>query len=181
MPILPLSEPRIETKRLLLRPPVQEDFKAWSDFALDEEAARYIGGVAPPSMAWRAMAAVTGSFALLGFGMFSVVEKETGAWVGRVGPWMPEGWPGTEVGWGLARHVWGKGYATEAAQASIDWAFETLGWTEVIHCIHPDNAPSQKVAQRVGSRILRAGKLPAPLTMPIEVWGQTVEDWRARR
>jgi RimJ/RimL family protein N-acetyltransferase len=127
------------------------------------------------------MASIAGSFALLGFGMFSVIEKASGDWIGRVGPWMPEGWPGTEVGWGLARHTWGKGYATEAAAAAIDWAFETLGWREVIHCIHPDNTPSQKVAQRLGSRILREGKLPAPLTMPIEIWGQSAEDWRARK
>ena len=72
--------------------------------------------------------------------MFSVIEKASGRWVGRLGPWQPEGWPGTEVGWGLARDAWGKGYATEGAAAAIDWAFDALGWDDVIHCIDPGNA-----------------------------------------
>ena len=45
-----------------------------------------------------------------------------------MGPWSPEGWPGTEVGWSFLREAGGKGYATEAATAAIDWAFDALGW-----------------------------------------------------
>ena len=67
--------------------------------------------------------------------MFSVIEKSTGRWVGRLAPWTPDGWPGTEVGWGIARDRCGLGYATEAATAAIDWAFDALGWSEVIHVI----------------------------------------------
>jgi len=111
-----------------------------------------------------------------------VIEKSSGRWVGRLGPWVPEGWPGTEVGWGLARAAWGKGYATEGATAAIDWAFDKLGWSEVIHCIAPDNTPSQAVAQRLGSRPLRRTNLPAPFeSMVVDVWGQTREEWLARR
>ncbi|MGO4333335.1 GNAT family N-acetyltransferase [Labrys sp. KB_33_2] len=44
-----------------------------------------------------------------------------GQWVGRVGPWQPEGWPGTEIGWALYRSHWGKGYATEAAARCVTW------------------------------------------------------------
>ena len=90
--------------------------------------------------------------------MFSVIEKASGRWVGRLGPWQPEDWPGTEVGWGLAREVWGRGYATEGAAACMDYAFDVLGWTEAIHTIEPDNLASQAVAKRLGLR--RSGARP---------------------
>ena len=125
---------------------------------------------------------MAGAWALFGFGMFSVIETATGRWVGRLGPWKPADWPGNEIGWGLARDAWGKGYALEGAAAAMDWAFESLGWTEVIHCIDPDNAPSQAVARRLGSANLRPGALPPPYDDGrIDIWGQTREQWRARR
>jgi RimJ/RimL family protein N-acetyltransferase len=117
----------------------------------------------------------------MGFGNFSVIEKATGRWIGRIGPWQPEGWPGTEVGWALTSEAWGRGYAVEGATATIDWAFDALGWTEVVHCIEPANTRSAKVAERLGSRILRPGTLPDPINLPVDVWGQTREAWFARR
>jgi len=176
-----MTGPVIETERLILRLPQQRDLDGWAQMMADEEAARYIGGVQVRAASWRGMANMAGSWALLGFGMFAMVEKASGAWVGRTGPWMPEGWPGTEVGWGLHPAFWGKGYATEAATAAIDWAFDTLGWTDVIHCIDPANVNSQKVAQRLGSTNRGKGQLPAPFQdAPVEIWGQTREQWRAR-
>ena len=114
-----MHDPTLETPRLLLRPPIEEDLDRWAEFMADEEASRYLAGAQPRAVAWRAMATMTGSWVLKGFSMFSVIEKESGRWVGRLGPWQPEGWPGTEVGWGLHRDAWGKGYATEGAAAAI--------------------------------------------------------------
>eukprot|EP01031_Cornospumella_fuschlensis_P020725 gene20725-25410_t len=57
---------------------------------------QFVGGALTESMAWRQLAAITGAWSLRGFSMFSVIERDTGQWVGRIGPWMPEGWPGTE-------------------------------------------------------------------------------------
>ena len=95
---------------------------------------------------------------------------------------MPAGWPGTEVGWGIVRQAWGKGYATEGATAAIDWAFDTLGWTDVIHCIDPANVASQNVAKRLGSTLLRIDRLPSPYDADeVGIWGQSREAWRARR
>jgi RimJ/RimL family protein N-acetyltransferase len=168
--------PTLETARLILRPIALEDLDGFAALIGDPESARFIGGVQPRSGAWRAMSSMAGS------SMFSVLEKQTGRWVGRVGPWRPEGWPGPEVGWGLLRECWGRGYATEAAAATIDWAFDHLGWTEVIHSIAPDNTPSQQVALRLGSRLLGPGKLPPPFdSAPVELWGQDRDTWRARR
>src|SRR5688572_5378127 len=176
-----MSGPTLETSRLILRPPVEEDLDGWAEFMGDAEATRYVGGVQPREVAWRAMAAMTGSWALKGFGMFSAIEKESGRWVGRLGPWQPEGWPGTEVGWGLSRDAWGKGYATEGSAAAIQWAFDTLGWTDVIHCIDPDNAGSARVAERLGSEMRGPGRVAPPYDhMPVNIWGQTREQWERR-
>lgn len=173
---------RLETDRLVLRPTRGEDFDAWAALAADAEACRFIGGAQPRAAAWRAFLTMVGAWHVQGFAMFSVIERDTGQWVGRVGPWQPEGWPGTEVGYTLARTAWGKGYATEAAAAAMDWAFDTLRWDEVIQTIDPANASSQSVARRLGARLRGPGRLPPPFeTHPIEIWGQTRAEWQTNR
>jgi RimJ/RimL family protein N-acetyltransferase len=172
--------PVLETARLILRPPVEADFDAWAAFMADGQAARFIGGVQPRTIAWRGMAAIAGSWALRGYGMFSVIERESGRWIGRIGPWMPPDWPGPEIAYGLARAAWGRGYATEGVTAAINFAFDTLGWAEVIHCIDEENPASQKVAKRLGATNRGRCKLPPPYAEDkIEIWGQTVGKWRA--
>ena len=173
--------PTLETERLILRPPMAQDFDAWATFGADEVAMRFLGGPQPKSIAWRGFMSTAGAWAIQGFGMFCVFEKSSGRWIGRVGPIQPEGWPGTEVGWGLIKDVWGRGYAGEAASAALDWAFDHLGWTDVIHCIDAENVASQNVARRLGSTVLRTDRLPAPIDEEIEVWGQTAAQWKARK
>lgn len=173
---------RIETDRLILRPTRPGDFDGWAMLMGDRETSQYIGGPQPRLTAWWGFLAMAGAWALRGYGMFSVIEKSSGRWIGRLGPWYPEGWPGTEVGWALLRDSWGHGYATEAAAATIDWAFDHLGWTEVIHPIAPDNAASKSVARRLGSSLIGPGRLPEPLQdLPMEIWGQSRETWKRRR
>ena len=178
--------PTLETARLILRPPAQSDFEGFAAMAQEEETMRFIGGVAARDAAWRAMATLAGAWPLLGFSMFSVIEKESGRWIGRLGPWRPGGreggWPGDEVGWGLTASAQGKGYAAEGATAAIDWAFDTLGWECIIHCIDEKNTPSIRLAERLGSRLQRTGvPLPAPFnTVVVDIYGQTRDEWRAR-
>jgi len=174
--------PSIETARLVMRPPIEADLDAFAELLGNPESAAFFGGPVPRAAAWRSMATMTGAWSLRGFGMFSVVERASGRCIGRLGPWQPEGWPGTEVGWGLIREAWGKGYATEGATAAIDWAFEALGWTDVIHTIAPGNMASIAVAKRLGSERRGPVTLPPPLdTWETEAWGQTREQWYARK
>lgn len=177
-----LNGPTLTTPRLLLRPTRVEDFEGWAELMGDPDCARYIGGVQTRAMAWRGFATVAGSWHLYGFSMFSVIERSTQRWIGRLGPWRPEGWPGDEIGWGLVRSTWGQGYALEGTRAAIDWAVDHLGWQSFVHAIDPANVRSQEVAKRLGSACLAPGKLPAPFDhAPIELWGQTAIEWRARR
>ncbi|MET0386447.1 MAG: GNAT family N-acetyltransferase [Polyangiales bacterium] len=174
--------PTLETPRLLLRPPSAEDFEDFAAFLADETTARHLGGVQSRAAAWRSLAAIIGAWTLRGYSMFSFIEKATGRWIGRGGPWMPEGWPGTEVGWGIRADAQQKGYAKEAATAALDWVFDELHWRDVVHCIEPQNAASIATAQSLGSSLQRrAVRSPAPLEVVWDLYGQTREQWHARR
>jgi RimJ/RimL family protein N-acetyltransferase len=156
-----------------------EDFDAWARFLDDEIATRFVGGRQARSTAWRTFMGMCGCWYMTGIAMFSVIEKSSGQWIGRLGPWYPEGWPDREVGWGIAREHWGKGYASEGAAAAMDYACEVLGWEHVIHCINEINTPSQGVAKKLGSRYLRRVTMPFPFeNLPVDAWGQSREEWR---
>lgn len=143
----------METERLVLRMFRESDTDAYAEMLSDPEVMRFLGGKPlPRAEAWRNMAMVLGHWHLRGYGMWAVEEKATGEMVGRVGCWYPEGWPGLEVGWTLRRRFWGRGYATEAARASINYAFDVLGRARVISLIAPENVNSIRVAERLGER-----------------------------
>jgi len=148
-----LAKMRLETERLILRPiDPDRDFEGWAEAMADEATVRFIGGqVMNHAQAWRSMAMVLGHWQIRGYGFFSVEEKSSGRWVGRVGPWYPLQWPGTEVGWTIARPYWGRGYATEAARAAMRFAFDELGWTRIVHTIQEGNVASEAVARKLGS------------------------------
>ncbi len=173
--------PTLETERLILRPPCAEDFAPWAAFMADPEAARFLGGPQPPAGAWRSLAMMAGSWVISGFGNFSVLEKASGRWIGRAGPWYPEGWPGPEIGWAFDRSAWGNGYATEAARRCLAFAFDVLGWDRVVHPIDPANAASIAVARRLGSTLLGPTQLVLPhVVVTADLYGQSRAEWEAR-
>lgn len=149
-----MNEVKIETERLILRMWREEDLESYAEMCADPEVMRYLASKPmTKSEAWRNMAMVIGHWHLRGFGMFAVEERATRELVGRVGPWLPDGWPGLEVGWSLRSKFWGRGFATEAARASINYAFTELDQPHVISLIHPENAASIRVAERLGETV----------------------------
>ena len=172
----------IETARLLLRLPEASDLDGFASFAADEATMAHLGGVKTRSEVWRGLCELRGAWAIRGFSMFSVIERATGAWVGRLGPWQPEGWPGTEIGWGVHPAFAGRGYAYEANCAAMDYAVDVLGWSDICHTIAPGNDRSIRLAQRLGSVNRGPTRLPPPYQdYPVDNWGQSMDQWRARR
>jgi RimJ/RimL family protein N-acetyltransferase len=167
--------PVIETERLKLRPWSGADVGPNTAMLADPAAARFITidgkPVTDQLIGWRNAAVMAGHWALHGAGMFVVEEKQTGKFVGRVGPWFPPGWPGFEVGWGIAPEFRGRGFAVEAARASIDWAFATFELDRIIHCIDRDNTASQAVARRLGAEKGRE----------VDLFGHVAEVWVTSR
>jgi len=145
--------PTVETPRLLLRAFRLADLDAYAAMCADEEVMRHIGsgGAVGRDVAWRHLALFLGSWALVGHGMWAVERRSDGALIGRAGFLDPEGWPGCELGWLLARETWGKGYAFEAAQAALACGRRVLGLSDVISLIRPDNARSIALAERMGA------------------------------
>ena len=154
---------RLETERLILRGWELADFEAYASIYAEPEVMRFLSPDGKPMSrfdAWRSFTAVIGHWYARGFGLFAVVERASGNLVGRVGPWQPEGWPGFEVGWSLRSSCWGRGYATEAAQACIHYSFEVLKKPHLISLIDPDNINSIRVAERVGEKLEGTVTLP---------------------
>jgi RimJ/RimL family protein N-acetyltransferase len=86
-----------------------------------------------------------------GFGIWAAEERECGRLVGRIGLAHHRLWPSEpEVGWKLAPDVWGRGYASEGGAASLRHAWETLDTRRVVSIVHPDNARSIRVIERLG-------------------------------
>lgn len=172
----PVHIPRIETPRLILRAPVAADFDPLADFYASERS-RFVGGPLSAELAWRALATELGHWALRGFGRFAVQDRETGKFVGLIGPWNPEGWPEAEIGWTLMTGFEGRGYATEAALAALEFAYHDLGWTTAISLIAPDNARSRRLAQRLGAR--PDGQFTHSRLGTVDIWRHMSGDDRA--
>jgi RimJ/RimL family protein N-acetyltransferase len=144
----------------------------------DPEVGRFLMGTQTRTDAWRTFADVLGHWALRGHGFWAVERKEDGAFLGRIGLNRPETWPGMEVGWTLGSRYWGKGYATEAARAAMDFGFRNYPLSRLVSLIDPANHPSQRVAARLGMKpggpweLVYAGR-----TFRTDVWEIARETW----
>lgn len=147
--------PTIETDRLLLRMFMESDLEPYREIFHHPEVCRWLGDGEPPDRMeiWRQLAAILGHWQLRGYGLFAVEEKATGALIGRIGYINPDGWPGLELGWTLAAHRWGQGFATEAAKACLNHGFTEYGFDHVISLIRPKNQRSIAVAERIGEKL----------------------------
>jgi RimJ/RimL family protein N-acetyltransferase len=152
----------LETERLLLRLPTAADVDTLVEMHANPDVMRYLIGARPgggAASAWRTVAMLLGHWQLLGYGQWVVIEKASGALVGRTGFWHSPDWPGLELSWLTSRPHWGKGFATEASSAALRYAFTSIGAERIISLIHPRNAASIRVALKLGESFERKYKL----------------------
>jgi RimJ/RimL family protein N-acetyltransferase len=155
------AAPPLETTRLLLRPHELRDLSECTAMWADPEIARpTIGDPSPAPRTWLRILSYRGHWQLLGFGYWAVEEKSSASYIGEVGfadfrrglyP-VIEGLP--ELGWVLAAHAHGKGYATEALRAVVDWGDRHFGSLRTACIIRRDNHRSFRVADKLGYRTL---------------------------
>jgi len=142
--------PELETERLRLRYWRESDITAYAALCADAQTMQYLGGVNDRLESWRHMAVMVGHWQLKGYGHWVVEEKASGLFVGRVGFLKPDGWPGFELGWTIARPHWRQGFAYEAASCALAYAFNQTERMQVISLIDPDNFASIAVAKKLG-------------------------------
>lgn len=161
-----ISVPVINTERLILRGPRENDFEAFAAFGASERS-KWVGGPYPRIRSWGGFLATYGHWALRGFGMWMLEHVETGKTVGRVGMIYNDGWEEPELGWHIFDGFEGKGLAFEAAQIARDYAANHQGLNGVISYIDPANTRSISLANRLGAAFERKGEL---LGMKVDVY-----------
>jgi ribosomal-protein-alanine N-acetyltransferase len=146
----------IETERLILRPWREEDREPYAAMMADPEVGYWLAGTQTRDQSLAAIDRFQAELDANGFGMMAAERRNDGAFVGAVEleqlkSTMPIA-PGHEIGWRLARHAWGCGYASEAARALLTDGFQRLGLSEIVAFTAVSNARSRAVMERIGMR-----------------------------
>jgi RimJ/RimL family protein N-acetyltransferase len=154
--VLPVFAQPVElhTKRCVLRPWKDSDLAPWCEMNADADVRRYFPSVLTHEQARGEAQRCRDAIAQRGWGMWALEAPGAFAFAGFVGlavphydaPWIPA----VEIGWRLPRAAWGQGFATEAAQAALDFGFARLGLGEIVAIAVPSNAPSLRVMDRLG-------------------------------
>jgi ribosomal-protein-alanine N-acetyltransferase len=150
-----LTSAVLETSRLLLRHMAPEDLDDLAAILTDAETMRYYARpfTRDESRAW--ISNNIERYESDGFGLWAIVLKESGEFVGDCGPVrrFVDGRDEVEIGWQVSRARWRQGIASEAGAACRDYAFGRLGLDRVISLIRPENIPSRGVAEKIGMTI----------------------------
>ena len=146
----------VDTERLVLRRWRDDDAGEFAAINADRGVMRFIGAGAPLSRTQsdELLRRFESEWDERGFGLWAVEDREGGPLLGFCGltvpMFLPAVLPAVEVGWRLAPHAWGRGIATEAAQAALAFGFEALGMREIISIVHPGNDRSLRVCSKLG-------------------------------
>ena len=168
MLVLPTLRTPVElhTKRCVLRQWKNSDLAPWAEMNADPEVRRYFPKLLSAEQAAAEAGRCRAAIDQRGWGLWALELPGELPFAGFVGL-MPLHFdapfvPAVEIGWRLARVAWGRGYATEAAHAALQFAFTTLALPEVVSIAVPSNAPSLRVMARIGMARDAAGDFDHP-------------------
>jgi ribosomal-protein-alanine N-acetyltransferase len=151
-----MSIPTITTARLLLRPLAESDADPLYRVMADRDVMRYFPRPDPPSREQieRLITAQLKHWAEHRFGWWAVQLRASGTLIGWSGlQFLPET-DETEVAYLLGKDYWGRGLATEAARAGLRFGFETLELERIVAIVHPENAASRRVIEKLGMQFV---------------------------
>lgn len=159
--------PQIRTERLVLRPWTPEDRTPFAAINADPRVMEFLGEPLSRERSDKLADWIQAGFETRGYGFWAVEARGVEPFIGITGLGVPRFeaafMPAVEVGWRLDPSFWGRGYATEAAQASLAYAFDVLGLEEVVAFTSRDNLRSQRVMERSGMTRDPVGDFDHPL------------------
>jgi RimJ/RimL family protein N-acetyltransferase len=151
-----IEVPMLETERVLMRGFTDADREPFAAMNADPVVMEHFVQPMTREASDAFVDRITAHWCDHGWGLWALERKDTGAFIGYTGLW-PVRFeaafePKVEVGWRLAKEHWGHGFATEAALAATRFAFDVLGWPEVVSFTAVGNVRSQAVMERIGMR-----------------------------
>lgn len=156
--------PTLTTERLKLRAPRLDDFVGYAAF-LASPRSKGVDGPLDTKAAWAYFTHDSACWHLLGHGALMMERRDTGVLAGSIsvngGPMFDE----VELGWMVYDRHTDQGLATEAAAAVRDWALGPRGLATLVSYVGMDNAPSRRVAEKLGAVIDRSAQSPGPQTL----------------
>ncbi len=145
--------PTLQTPRLILREWTGADIEAWADIMSDPDVMRYQPALRDRDAARESARRMAANLRRKPYGKYVLERKANLGFAGMMA--LDDIWydvpftPTREIGWFLVRSAWGQGYATEAAQALLRYAFDELQWPEVVAMTATINTPSRRVMERL--------------------------------
>jgi RimJ/RimL family protein N-acetyltransferase len=143
----------ILTPRLELRPFRESDIDGIAELLADPEATRFIGNVRSREAAADSVRTMRDAFAARGWGTLAVSPRGQSECVGYCGVRPLLHTPEMEIAFAIQQRCWNRGYATEAAAASLDAVFNNLRIGSVVATVYPDNKPSLRVLEKLGMKL----------------------------
>ncbi|MBB4931914.1 RimJ/RimL family protein N-acetyltransferase [Lipingzhangella halophila] len=146
----------LRTERLLLRQWREDDLEPFARLNADPEVVRYLPAPLTRGESLAMLRRKRRDLEEAGYGFWALETLDTGEFIGFTGlqdvPFEAHFTPAVEVGWRLARHAWGHGYATEAARAAVRHGFAAAGVEEIVSFTTEANTRSWAVMERLGMR-----------------------------
>ncbi len=144
----------VRTKRLILRPWQEADLEPFAKLNADPRVREYFPGTLSRHESDASVKLMSNHIEKCGWGFWAASLIETGEFIGMIGledvHFQAHFTPAVEIGWRLAFDYWGKGYATEGAQAALEYGFETLNLEEIVSFTTVKNMRSRQVMEKIG-------------------------------
>jgi RimJ/RimL family protein N-acetyltransferase len=153
--------PTLETARLYLRPPRTEDWPEYAEF-MQSDHSIFMGGPYSIKLAWGIFCHDVALWELKGHGALMMEDRSSGLFLGSVGINSGPLFPEDELGWFVYPAAEGKGYAYEAAQALLHWAFKMHSLKTLVSYIDHDNIRSLRLAERLGATLDKNAPIQDP-------------------